>query len=444
MRFAERVSNPGISGQRLTLPAELEDGRIPARIGFIASYISVLLICALVWGSFAQIRELVVAPGRIIPSGRVQQIQHLEGGEVEKVVAIEGQIVEPGAALLHLRPTAATSDLNQLEVRSASLQMRQIALTALLGDTTPDFGKLANKYPDLAAQEHHVYNAKKTHSERERQALAARVAQKKSEVRTLVLEEQSLQRQKEIQKEQLGIRSELLKDGYTSRRAYLSTKTAFEEVSASHISVAGRLETTKSQLVEVTSKLHAFEAETRKTLSQERFDASAELAELREKLGKHRDRVDRLVVRSPIRGIVQELAQAASGEVVSPGDLVARVVPVDRHIVAEVRVNPRDIGHVKEGDEVEVKLSTFDPSIFGVAKGKLGVLSATTFTDEEGKPYFKGVILLEKNYVGQGDKRRMILPGMVVDANIITGSKSLIRYILKPVYRSLDRAFTER
>ena len=433
-----------MSGYRLTLPAELEDGKIPDRIGNLSQYICLIIFLALIWGAFAQIRELVVASGEIIPSSRVQQIQHLEGGEVEKVVAIEGQIVDPGDILMHLRPLAVTSDLNQLRIRAVGLEMRQKALTAVLKGTQPDFGEDAKIYPDIAADQLQVFQTKQAHLEQNHRALSARVSQKEAEVKSLDLETQSLERQKAIQQEQLQIREELLKDGYTSRRAYLTTKTALEEAAAKHVVAMGRLGIVREELIEARSTMRAQTAEAKKTLSEERATATSELAELREQLEKHKDRVHRTAVRSPIHGIVQELVQSAAGEVVKPGDLVAKIVPVDKKVVAEVKVDPKDIGHIVEGDPVEIKLSTFDPSIFGVAKGAVKHLSATTFTDEDGNPYYKAVVRLNQDHIGGGNKKRMILPGMVVEADIITGQKSLVKYLLAPVYRSLDRAFSER
>jgi HlyD family secretion protein/adhesin transport system membrane fusion protein len=181
-----------------------------------------------------------------------------------------------------------------------------------------------------------------------------------------------------------------------------------------------------------------------KTLSEERSKIAGELAELKEQISKQKDRVDRLVVRAPRHGIVQELAQRAPGEVVKPGDVVASIVPLDRSIVAEVRVQPDDIGHIKEGDPAEIKLSTFDSAVFGVVKGSVSHLSATTFETAKGELFYKAIITMDQDHVGHKGAERPILPGMVVEADIITGAKSLVRYLLKPVYRSLDAGFTER
>lgn len=437
-------NEPEIKGQRFTLPAELEDGRIPKMYGKLSNLFSILFIAALVWASFAEMRELAIGHGEIAPTAHVQTIQHLEGGQVERITVREGQKVEAGAILMHLSPAAAASDLNQLQVRAASLRLQKEGLTALIEERKPAFMAHESNYPDLAAEQQQVFESKREQSLQEINGFLARVSQREAEFNAAKLEAKSLKTQIEINAEQMAIREKLLKDGYTSRRAYLQAKASLEDAKARHFSVSGRREAAREQLREAKSALEGAKAERLQRFSEERAKISAELAELEEQLGKHTDRVDRLVVKSPIRGIVQELAQKTPGEVVKPGELVARIIPMDSSVIAEVRVDPKDVGHVRKDDVVEVKLSTYDPNIFGVLKGKVDVVSASTFKTEEGEPYYKVIVALDQNHIGDGTKRRLIQPGMVVEANIVTGSKSLIKYLLKPVYRSLDVGFSER
>ena len=426
------------------MPVELEDGRIPNIFANLSQFFCGLIIAALIWGMFAQMRELAIAEGEIVPVESVQKIQHLEGGQVEKVLVQEGAIVEAGAVLLHLRPIATESDFGQIQVRSAGLQLQHEVLSAIIDGRKPSFGKTGSDFPELMAQQQQVYQSRSSHLASQRAALAARVAQRQAEVPALEKELKSLQRQQEIHKEQLVIREKLLETGYTSRRALLQSEAALEQIKASYFATAGRLETAREQLAEARSNLLSSDHEARKALEEERSKIAVELAELRQQLNKQQDRVERLVVRAPVRGIVQELAQRTAGEVVKPGELVASIVPLGQTVVAEVRLRPEDIGHVRVGADAEIKLSTFDPNVFGIIKGKVDHLSATTFQTEQGEPYYKAILTLDRSHVGGDGKKRMILPGMVVQADIITGSKSFVRYMLKPVFRSLDASFSER
>lgn len=165
------------------------------------------------------------------------------------------------------------------------------------------------------------------------------------------------------------------------------------------------------------------------------------------------DRFDRLLVRAPSDGIVQELSPKSIGEVVKAGDPVARIVPTSRELVAEVRIDPKDSGHVHENADAEIRLLTFDSAIFGSVRGKVDFVSATTFNPPPGQggtgqnapePYYKATIRLLQDHVSSGVNTYPIAPGMVLQAHIQTGSKSIVRYMFKPVFNSLDVAFTER
>ena len=171
---------------------------------------------------------------------------------------------------------------------------------------------------------------------------------------------------------------------------------------------------------------------------------TGELAQVRETIAKLQDRVRRLDITAPTRGIVKGLTTRTIGAVIGPGELIVEIVPLDDVLVAEVRISPRDIGHLRIGQSANVKVTTYDPARFGVVEGRLKRVSASTFKDEEGEPFYKGIIELSQAFVGSDPDRNPVLPGMVVDADIVTGSKSLMQYLLKPVYRGLDSAFRER
>ena len=163
-----------------------------------------------------------------------------------------------------------------------------------------------------------------------------------------------------------------------------------------------------------------------------------------EVIRKQKDRVARLIVRAPVRGVVQSLAVKSIGQVVRPGEAVASIVPLGQELVAEVQIRPDDIGHVAIGYEAQVKITTFDPVRFKAVEGRVRHISPTTFLTEQGEPYYKGVIELTKAYVGEGTNQHRILPGMLVQAEIVTGTKSLVRYLLRPIYRSFSTSFSER
>jgi len=169
-----------------------------------------------------------------------------------------------------------------------------------------------------------------------------------------------------------------------------------------------------------------------------------DLAENKELIHKITQQINRLELRSPAHGIVKGLQIHTIGGIIPPGQPLMEIVPLDKELIAEVKVSPNDIGHIKTGDHVTVKVTTFDFSRYGSIDGTVSVLSATTFTSPQGAPFYKGLIKLDKHYVGNNPEMNKVLPGMIVNADIITGEKSLLAYMLKPIHRSLNSAFIER
>lgn len=439
-----KSSGVKIATDKLALPMALEDGRVPVMFDRFSYIASAIILALIAWGSIAEIREFARASGKVVPSSFVKLVHHLEGGQVEGVAVREGQVVEKGQSLVSLRPVAAVSDLDQLKVRRAHLKIRMQRLEALVTDTDFYYDDY-REFGDLKRREKQNFDIERRRLEEELKTMSARVAQREAEISSLQKGLKSLERQVHISSEKLDIKKRLLKHGYTSRRSYLDAQTEVEEVRSSLITSKGRLATAKEQLAEASAEYQGATSNAKAKYSEEYAQLAGEIAELEKTIDKHQDKVDRLQIVAPVRGIVQELAHRAPGEVVKPGDLVAKIVPVDDDVVAEVNVEPKDIGHVQVGDPAELSISTFDPNVYGVIKGTVKHLSASTFqSDSQSPPYFKAIIQLEKGYVGSDQRPVAILPGMEVEANIVTGAKSLVKYLLKPVYRSLDRSFSER
>jgi HlyD family type I secretion membrane fusion protein len=248
----------------------------------------------------------------------------------------------------------------------------------------------------------------------------------------------------EMQKERLEGRQKLFSDGSMSRKQVLEVETLYEQARIQLRESERRLAMAKEALPEAKAALAEAEAQARKLWSEELANASGELAEVQESIRKQADRVDRLVVRAPIRGRVQNLQQRSPGEVVPPGETILRVVPVGGDLVAEVRVKPEDIAEVNAGDKVEIKVSAFDFTRYGKLEGEVSSISATTFETDEHQLFYKAVIRLDPASAAAFAPYSRLQAGMTVEADIISGSKSLLRYMLKPVFRGIDVAFSER
>lgn len=428
----------------LVLPEVLEKNSL-SKVSKKFTYYTCFLICiACIWFSIAQIQELVIAPGQVIPSGMIKKIHHLEGGLVEDVHISEGDIVEKGDLLVTLSSSGPGQDLKQLEVRKVHLTLSGIRLSALLAGEKPDFSNWLEQYPKLVQDQNNLYQTAFKRNEQKILALRSKILQSKSEIRAFNLEHKANLEQAQFFQQKVEIKRRLLKKGYSSRKDYLDAQTEYQTAKAREVASAGKLSKAQLQLTEANINLEEAKAETRNTYSEEYTRLSRELDELKQTITKFKDRVQRLQVRSPFKGIVQELIPQASGEVIKAGDLVANIVGLNEDMIIQAEVAPADIAQIKIDDIVNIKVSAYDSNIFGFLPGKVKKISASTFQKQDGTPYYKALIHLDKSYFEKNEVRHLILPGMEVQAEIITGAKSLVKYMLKPVYNSLNTAFTER
>lgn len=430
--------------RRLGLPLELENGAPPRVHSRILYILSGLIIAMLIWASVGEIREVAATSGEIAPAGSVRAIEHLEGGTIAEILAREGDFVEVGTPLARLHEVNSASELGRLESRLAWLEAEENRLVAQSdGAANPNRyeGRNASK---LSKQQLAAYAANVRARNRETEALSARVAQKKAEIDSITTELSLQDDQIALEKEKYAIQSDLLKEGYTSRRRYLEAKSEYQKSLAAKAGLEGRLAQARETLAEAVAGLARAEAEDYREIATERSKIAQEREELTQQLTKFQDRFERLYVRAPVSGYIKQMAQSGPGEVVKPGDLIAEIVPTGQELVAEVRVRPNDIGHVKVGDTADVVITSYDINLQGTVPGKVRTLSASSFKDDQGQSYFKAVIALGDTAVGKDENRRPVLPGMLVQANIVTGSKSIMRYMMKPIVRSLDTAFAER
>ncbi|MCP5083294.1 MAG: HlyD family type I secretion periplasmic adaptor subunit [Alphaproteobacteria bacterium] len=431
-------------GKGLHLPLAMEDGHAPGMARAVIFLGCAFLMAFVLWGSVTQFRELTMAPGEVKPVGSVHTVQHLEGGQVFEISAKEGQVIEKGAAIVRLQPTAALADLDQLKVRSAALTLQIERVDALLERRKPDFAAFGLQYPILRKDQTKAYEAAVIQAQKARDELGARIQLRIAEQKAFADQIRSIEEQAKILDEQITMKKDLYDQQLVAKSVYLEVLRQREKLNEGQVTTAGQLEAAKESLIETRIKLAELDTELDRQLSENRGKLSAELEELREVIRKHNDRVKRLVVRAPVRGVVQSLAVKSIGQVIRAGEAVATVVPLGQELVAEVQIRPDDIGHLAVGFEARVKVTTFDPVRYKPIEGRVRHISPTTFLTDKGEPYYKGIVALDQNHVGSGGSMHQLLPGMLVQAEIVTGTKSLVRYLLRPIYRSFSTSFSER
>lgn len=424
--------------------ALLEEGGVPGLVRGSLLVGTVVLGLAVAWAAYAKVDEVSVAVGEVLPSGSIRVVQHLEGGIVDAIMVADGSLVEQGQVLVRLAPAEPEADRAQMRAREASLLLTAARIRAFIGEEPVALASVAPGFPDLAANEQVMLDAATKARDEQRRVLELAVAQAESEVAILQRQRETAVAQLAIVTEELGMRETLMKAQLQSKIVYLETERERSRIQGEIAALDARVYQARGAIAEAEGRRVELDAK----LADEAVDAlgrvTAELAEVRANLARLEDRVARLDVVAPVRGIVKGLAITTVGGVVRPGEPIMEIVPVDDTLVAEARLSTRDVGHVGAGYPAAIKVTAYDFARYGSVPGEVIDVSASTFQGEDGVPYYKAIVALAADHVGTEAGRNMILPGMTVQVDINTGTRTVLDYLLKPVEATLEQALRER
>lgn len=434
----------GVNIGSLSTPLDIEDGAALKAFHRVTTALGVLVIALLAVSAVAPLRVTSNAVGQVIPKGSILPINHLEGGIVAEVVAKSGSVVEKGATLVRLSPVSAESESEQLRSKKAFLSAQRLRYEALLGGTPPDYSEIAKSFPQFAIEESQIYEQERAGFDRSTEGLRARLAQRIATRDAVGKELTAARRSRGLLEEQSRMSKELLKQGFTARQDDLQIENAAINAGIDVTRLEGEFAAAKEAALESQHALDQLYAEKKAEWHAKISEIEAQLFEISALTLRSTDRVERLEIRAPERAVVQEVRPKAPGEVIRPGDVVATLLPLGESIVAEIKMRPEDAGHVKVGQRARVQITSFDPGLYGQIDGEVLYISPTTFTDEKGGSFFKATISLGDHQLKRGRKKYEILPGMMVQANIVTDQRSVLSYLMKPVNRAFQNAMTER
>ncbi|MCA1941363.1 MAG: HlyD family type I secretion periplasmic adaptor subunit [Caenispirillum bisanense] len=411
---------------------------------------AVLVVAALVtafvaWSSLIKIDEVAVASGSVIPRSKVQVVQHLEGGIVRDILVEERQVVEQGAVLARLDPIQATAELEQIRARRISLQLREERLRAFLFGREPDFSFVDPRYAHLIGDQVAIFRAAKDRWDSQRAVLEGEILQKQAESAAAVRQMEAVGRQVQLLGEEVEMLRTLFEQGHASKVRFFEIQREKAAAESEMSRLQGQRDTADKAVIELRERIGDLDNNQRQDAVGELGTVTAELAQVEEAISRAQDMVTRLEVVAPVKGYIQNLQVRNAGTVIPAGGVLMEVVPVDDELRVETKIATRDVGHVAAGQMVKVKVSSYDFVRYGAVEGRLEYVSATTYVDEQnGQPYYKGMVSLPRTYLGENPNENRILPGMTVQADIVTGEKTLLQYLLKPIYVSLAHAFRER
>ena len=423
---------------------QLEESDAPGvvSVGIVATV--VLVVAFVIWTYITPVNEVAISEGKIVPQGNNHIVQHFEGGIVEDILVRDGELVQQGDVLLHVAPIAAESDYDQLRSRNVALILKQIRLQALLANETPVFDEYADEFPKLATSEYDAYLAQTKSQQAQLQTAMVRVRQRKVELNREQEKVNALKQELKVLQQQVEIRSGLANKGVVPKTEVLDRQAELAEVRTDYIQSRANIAVARAAISEAEQSLTELNNKFDEQIKLEASQVAAELAELKEQLVKQGDRVDRLRIRAPVSGYITNVTVNSVRAVIEPSQILMEIVPVDKELIVESKVSTQDIGHVHVGQDAVIKVGSYDPQRFGTVQGTVALISPSTYFDEERQPYYKAQIKLAKKYLGNQPGKYKLIPGMTVQADIRTGEKTVLDYLLKPVYRGFQNAFQER
>ncbi|AQW86560.1 type I secretion system, membrane fusion protein, HlyD family [Campylobacter pinnipediorum subsp. caledonicus] len=398
------------------------------------------------WSSQAEIDEITRGTGKIIPSGKNQSIQNLEGGIVQEILVKEGDEVKKDQVILKINNKNFSSSYGESQIRFKELQAKFLRLDAEANDKEFKFDSVRDVNNSKAIfYEVSLYNSNKAQLNEQLMILTEQLIQRQSELRELRNKIEQTERSYSLSVKEKDIMEPLFKKGLVSEVEYLQFRRRLNDLKGELDLAKLSISRVQSTINEVENKIEESKLAFKNNAKKELNEVSAEMARLNESQINLSDRVDRTFVRSPVNGIVSKLMIHTVSGVIKPGENIAEIVPVEDKLVAEIKVKPADVAFLRQGLDTVVKFTAYDFSIYGGLKGKVTQISADTETNEKtGDSYYLVRVETDKNYLGNEKKQLKIKVGMIVSADIITGKKTILDYLLKPILKAKNNALTER
>lgn len=400
----------------------------------------------LIWASWATLDEITRGMGQVIPSQRTQEIQNLEGGILEVMRVREGQIVEEGQPLAKLSPRILEAQLRDAQVKMRENDIAMIRLQAEIDDKEPVFPpEMEQEFPGIIQAQMAAYRARMAQFASEATAIEAQIEQRNLEVEEALAKKQQIEENLRITIQRRDVVLPLVEKKIYSRLDYLSIVQQIAGLNGDLKTVLQTVEKSRSAVSEAKQRLTTRRSEIVNQATEEMNKRRSENSSLRETMVAIQDRLTRTEILSPMRGTVKRILINTVGGVIKPGETILELVPLDDTLVVEARIKPTDIGFIKPSQKAMIKLTAYDFSIYGGLEGFVEDISADTIEDKRGEPYYQVKLrTVKKGMVSREGKELPIIPGMQASVDIITGEKTVLAYLLKPITKARQNAMTER
>ena len=398
-----------------------------------------------IWAHYAVLDEVTRGDGTVIPSSRTQVIQNLEGGILADIVIREGDIVNQGDILVRIDNTAAQATFRDVQSQYYTLLATVARIEALLEEREIVFPQVVvDEAPDAARDQQSLYDALKRQVDAQISVLESQAKQRKQELTESRSRLQQLESSLRIARDELGITQPLVQKGVLPRIDLLRIERQVVDIEGELSTIRASIPRLQTAISEADQRIDELVLSTRAELRDEVNRARTELKSVSETVFAGQDRVTRTEVRSPVRGTIKAIHHNTVGGVIRPGEDILEIVPLDDSLLIEARIRPADIAFLSPGQNAVIKITAYDFSIYGGLQASLEQISADTIRDEEGESFYRVYLRTAETELERHGKVLPIIPGMTASVEILTGKKSVLDYLLKPILKARDRALRER
>ena len=404
-----------------------------------------LVIFIFVWAAFSEVEVITRGQGQVVPSSEIQVVQSLEGGILAELNVSEGDRVTKGQILARIENVAFASEERGIEAQSLALKLKQLRLNAEINEQDfiiSDGLKAQNK--KLADNEVALYKSRQNEVLQGMNNADEAIRKSESNLKEIAATINRLSQSKSLLSQQLEITRKLVANNAMPKLEALKQEREFSEIQGELNATVQRRNGLQSDLASANNSKKEIKAQFKSQALAELSDVETKLSGLRESLTTAGDRVDRTELRAPADGVIKTVSQKTIGGIVEPSMKVIEIVPLDDDLKITSKIAPADIAFLKVGQDVNVKISAYDAQKFGAMQGTLKRISADTIEDKEGNIFFEIDVETERNYLGTRDNPLPIIPGMQAETEVITGKRSILSYMAKPILRARDRALTEQ
>jgi adhesin transport system membrane fusion protein len=406
--------------------------------------VALVFITLLVWAGFASVDEVTRGEGKVIPSQQLQVIQSVDGGVVEEIFVREGDRVEKSQVLVRIDPTRFVANFQENSVRAFALRAKVERLNALISEHRyqPDLdADLTASQLQVLTREQSYYHSAVRELEQRLTIAQDQLNQRQQELSETQARISAAQQAYNISNQELQVTKPLLRSGAVSEVEILRLQRDTAAARGELNQAAARARQIKSSIQEAQGRIQEVQLTASNQWQAELSEASSSLNSLEKSVDGLADRVKFSEIRSPVSGTVQRVLFNTIGGVVQPGNAVLEIVPEDSNLVIEGKIAPKDIAFLRPGLPVTIKFHAYDYAIYGGMSATLQHISADTITDERDNTYY--LVRAVADDPGFA-KNLSIIPGMTTQVDVLTGKKTILSYLLKPVLRAKANALTER